>query len=173
MSDLLVKLYSLPDIAPFKARLAENGIEVRQGAPSEKFVISDWMRRHFSETWAAESEVALANRPVSCYIAVAHEEDASPSDDPYHLPPEMLVGVACYNASALGMFGPIGVREDYRGLGTGAALLVTCLHAMRAERYAYAVIGWAGPVDFYARTVGATVIEGSEPGIYRGPLRGE
>jgi hypothetical protein len=43
---------------------------------------------------------------------------------------------------------------------------------MKAEGYAYAVIGWAGPQEFYARLVGATVIEGSEPGIYRGPLTG-
>ncbi len=38
--------------------------------------------------------------------------------------------------------------------------------------YAYAVIGWAGPTEFYEKTVGATIIEGSEPGIFRGPLKG-
>ncbi|MEK7784776.1 MAG: hypothetical protein AAB658_05015, partial [Chloroflexota bacterium] len=36
----------------------------------------------------------------------------------------------------------------------------------------HAVIGWAGPVEFYAKTVGAVAIEGSEPGIYHGPLVG-
>jgi hypothetical protein len=43
---------------------------------------------------------------------------------------------------------------------------------MRAETYAYAIIGWAGPVEWYARTVGATVIPDSEPGIFHGGLEG-
>ena len=41
---------------------------------------------------------------------------------------------------------------------------------MRAEGYAYAIIGWASSVDFYRKAVGAIVIEGSEPGIYPAPL---
>jgi hypothetical protein len=52
----------------------------------------------------------------------------------------------------------------------GAALLLKALHAMREEGYSYAVIGWAGPVGWYARTCGATVIADSEPGGYTGPL---
>ena len=32
--------------------------------------------------------------------------------------------------------------------------------------YAYAIIGAAGPVEFYAKAVGATVIPDSSPGIY-------
>ena len=69
------------------------------------------------------------------------------------------------------MFGPVGVREDYRGRGIGKALLLASLHAMAGEKYAYAIIGWVGPIQFYAETVGATVIEGSEPGIFQGILR--
>jgi hypothetical protein len=41
---------------------------------------------------------------------------------------------------------------------------------MRDEGYAYAQIGWAGPTKFYEKIVGATIIEGSEPGGYRGKL---
>lgn len=42
---------------------------------------------------------------------------------------------------------------------------------MREQGYAYAIIGGVGPVEFYAKTVGAVVIEGSDPGIYRGMIR--
>ena len=42
---------------------------------------------------------------------------------------------------------------------------------MRAEGYAYAIIGWASSIEFYQKAVGATVIEGSEPGIYPPALR--
>ena len=40
------------------------------------------------------------------------------------------------------------------------------MEALRDEGYGYAIIGSAGPVDFYNKCVGATVIEGSVPGIY-------
>ncbi len=32
----------------------------------------------------------------------------------------------------------------------------------------YAVIGGVGPVEFYKKLCGATLIEGSSPGIYKG-----
>jgi hypothetical protein len=41
------------------------------------------------------------------------------------------------------------------------------MEAMRDEGYGYAIIGSAGPVDFYNKMSGATVIEGSVPGIYK------
>lgn len=43
---------------------------------------------------------------------------------------------------------------------------------MWVESYAYAIIGWAGPVESYQRTVGAVLIADSEPGPFRGELRG-
>jgi len=63
------------------------------------------------------------------------------------------------------------VAEARRGQGVGAALLVQCLHAMRARGYAYAVIGGAGPKAFYEKIVPVMEIPGSSPGIYRGMLR--
>ena len=37
---------------------------------------------------------------------------------------------------------------------------------MRDEGYGYAIIGSAGPVDYYRKVCGAEVIEDSVPGIY-------
>ena len=74
-----------------------------------------------------------------------------------------ILGFACYDATALGFFGPIGVDPEARGLRIGQALLLTCLHAMAWEGYGYAVIGWCdGAADFY-RTVGAVEIPNSAP----------
>ncbi len=170
MPDMLVKLYKLPEVGPILARLGESGIEVRRAFPAEKPAITDWVRHQFGPNWAAECEVALGNRPVSCFIAVEKRPRQTPSVSPYDLPAEVLLGFACYDATRKGMFGPQGVGEAYRGRGIGRALLLACLHAMAMEGYAYAVIGWAGPIEFYTKTVGATVIAGSEPGPYRGPL---
>ena len=78
-----------------------------------------------------------------------------------------VLGFACYDATAKDFFGPTGVMESQRGKGIGAALLIACMQAMAAEGYAYAVIGGAGPVAFYEKVVGATVIPDSVPGPYR------
>jgi hypothetical protein len=59
-----------------------------------------------------------------------------------------------------------------RKRGVGAALLVACLNAMRDSGYGYAIIGWVGPREFYAKTVGAIEIPDSTPGIYRDLLTG-
>ena len=170
MSDMLVKLYALPALAPLLASLAERGIEIRRALPNEKNALAQWARRHFSESVAGWCEVAIEQRPITCFLAVERQLRDEAGTGGYDLPPERLVGFACYDAVAKGMFGPEGVHPERRGQGVGSALLLTCLHAMHAERYAYAVIGWAGAPDFYAKVVGATLIEGSEPGCYRGPL---
>ncbi|MCP4426178.1 MAG: GNAT family N-acetyltransferase [Chloroflexi bacterium] len=170
MADMLVKLYALPDTAPYLAKLGAQSILIRRGLPVEKRTVTEWVRQQFSDSWAAACEWSLTRDPVSCFIAVEIDKSFVPSQNPYILPQEKLIGFACYDTSSKGMFGPTGVQATCRGRGIGHALLLTALHAMASERYAYAVIGWVGPTKFYEQTVGATLIEGSEPGIYRGEL---
>src|SRR5437667_12085647 len=123
MADMLVKLYTLPEITPVLAQLKAQGIEVRLAAPSEKRIVADWVRAHGSERWAAECEAAIEQRPVCCYIAVEISRTHPKSDNPYSLPPEKLVGFACFDVTTRGMFGPTGVQEDYRGRDSGKALV--------------------------------------------------
>lgn len=155
MHDMLVKLYDLPDSSPYLVRLAAEGIDIRRALAVEKHLIVEWVSAHWSAAWASECDVAFANHPVSCYIAV----DAASQD---------VVGFACYDATYRNFFGPTGVLPAYRGRDIGAALLLVCLHAMHAQGFAYAIIGGVGPSAFYARVAGAVDIEGSAPGIYRG-----
>jgi ribosomal protein S18 acetylase RimI-like enzyme len=115
-----------------------------------------WVREHFGPAWASECDVAFANRPISCHIATQGGE---------------ILGFACYDSTCRGFFGPIGVDESMRGLGVGRTLLLSCLHAMAAAGYAYAVVGGVESPEFYARTVGAIEIPGSAPGIYRDRLK--
>jgi GNAT superfamily N-acetyltransferase len=167
MADLLVKLYQLPELAPLLKDLEQQGIEIYRSIPSHKRLVVEWCSQYFPGTWPMEVAAAFEQRPLSCFSAVQRLPDPLPKESPYDLSPELFLGFAVYDVVARGMFGPTGVREDYRRRGIGKALLLACLHAMRDEGYAYAIIGWAGPVDFYARAVGATIIEGSEPGIFR------
>ena len=153
--DMLVKLYDLPGSHDAFSRLAAAGVSVRRALPPEKHKVLDWIGRTFSAAWASEADVAFARQPVSCFLAIQGKS---------------LLGFACHDATCPNFFGPTGVDAGARGQGIGAGLLFACLEAMRQQGFAYAIIGGVGPADFYAKTVGAIPIAGSEPGIYRGLL---
>lgn len=79
-----------------------------------------------------------------------------------------MLGFACYDATARGYFGPIGVMVEQHIPGTGGALLRRCLTAMREEGYGYVIIGNGSRVQkFYEKEVGAVLIPESSPGIYQ------
>jgi Acetyltransferase (GNAT) family len=153
--DMLVKLYDLPASDAAFARLRLQGVEIRRALAPEKHRVTAWVREHFSEGWVSETEVAFARQPVSCFIAVKEGR---------------IAGFACHDATCRNFFGPTGVASDVRKSGVGTGLLFACLEAMREQGFGYAIIGGVGPATYYAKTVGAMLIEGSEPGIYRGLL---
>lgn len=151
MVDMLVRLYALPEGAPLRAAAAEQGVQIRLCRPYEMHAVEKWIAATFSTRWVSEFTVAMAHQPVGCVIATREHE---------------VVGFACYDATMHGFIGPMGVDPSLRMGGVGKALLVTALEQMRALGYGYAVIGGVGPREFYERSVGATVIEDSTPGIY-------
>ena len=151
MVDMLVRLYALPEGAPLRGALAELGVQVRPCRPYEMHAVQEWIARTFSTRWVSEFQVAMSHQPPGCIIATRERQ---------------VVGFACFDATMRGFIGPMGVDPQLRLGGVGKALLVTALEQMRALGYGYAVIGGTGPQEFYARTVGATVIEDSDPGIY-------
>lgn len=156
MPDMLVKLYDLPDVTPILKQLKASGVTVRNAMPYEKHQVLDWIRAHFGPDWASEADVSFANKPVSCLIAT---EAGS------------IAGFACYETTCRAYFGPTGVTTDKRGRGIGKALLFAAMRGLADMGYAYAFIGSAGPVEFYARALGAIPIPGSTPGIYRDRLK--
>jgi GNAT superfamily N-acetyltransferase len=156
MSDLLVKLYDLPDAEPKLQRLRSAGVEIRRAMAYERNPVCAWVRKRFGEGWAGECEAGFSRQPVSVFLAIRDRR---------------LLGFACYDCTFKGAFGPTGVQESERGQGIGAALLLRCLDAMGAEGYAYAFIGGAGELAFYERACGAVEIPGSTPGPYPPNLR--
>ncbi len=156
MPDLLVKLYDLPELEPVIARQRALGVTIRRGMAPEKHLALDWIGRHFADYWVSEADVGFAARPTTVFLA--HRGDC-------------MLGFACYDTTHKNYFGPTGVDEAERGRGIGTALLLATLHAMRGAGYMYGIIGWAGPVAYYEKTVGASVIPNTEPpGGYRGML---
>lgn len=158
MPDMLVKLYELPKFESISTAMEEQDITIRRGIPPEKHLVLRWIGEHFGEGWASEADVAFANKPSTIYLAIDNKT-------------KQLVGFGCFEATYKCYFGPTGVHPDYRGKEIGKALLIACLHGLAHLGYAYAVIGGAGPVEFYRKTVGAIEIPDSVPGIYKGMLR--
>ncbi len=150
MHDMLVRLYALPSLDEAVAACAARGVTIRRALAPERHAVLDWVRAQFASS-AAEVEIAFAQAPVTCFIAVRHAA---------------MLGFACYDVTCRNYFGPEGVDTGQRGHGIGRALLLAALHTQRAQGYGYSIIGGVGPAEFYAKTVGAIAIPDSTPGIY-------
>lgn len=151
MTDMLVRLYALPDAHAACAALAEQGILVRPCRPFERHIVADWIGRCFSARWVDEFKIAMGHQPTGCLIATRDRK---------------VIGFVCCDATARGFIGPMGVDPQARQGGIGRALLLSAAEQMKNLGYAYAIIGGVGPKDFYQKCVGAVEIEGSDPGIY-------
>ncbi len=156
MPDMLVNLLKLPPLEPVLTELSAAGVVVRRAQVFEITKVRAFVEGNFSAAWADEISVGYANKPVSVLIATRERA---------------VVGFAAYECTRRAFFGPTGVRPDERGRGLGTALLLACLWGLREMGYVYGIIGSAGPTEFYARTVSATEIPDSEPGIYVDLLR--
>lgn len=155
MPDMLVHLLSLPQEPELFQALEEKGIYIQRAMTPDKFRIVSWVKKHFGDGFAGECDAAFSHHPVSCFLAVRDNE---------------ILGFACYDATHPDFFGPTAVLESQRGQRIGNALLLRSLESMREKGYAYAIIGGVGPIAFYKKTVGATLIENSSPGIYQNLL---
>lgn len=156
MPDMLVHLLKLPELAPILADFEEKGILIQRAMVPDMRRVTAWVQEHFGLRWASECEICFSRQPVSCFIAIKDKQ---------------IVGFSCHEATNRDFYGPVGVLESQRSLGIGRGLLLANLHAMREMGYAYAIIGGAGPVGFYEKTVGATVIPDSVPGVYKDLLK--
>ncbi|PGB65448.1 GNAT family N-acetyltransferase [Bacillus toyonensis] len=73
---------------------------------------------------------------------------------------EVIVGFACYDVvrGKKGLFGPMGTAKRNHVKGVGKELLHHCLYNMKQDGYEYAIIGQAGPIEFYERSCNARLI---------------
>ena len=153
--DMLVNLSRL-DYKHFDERektlLESRGVRIIRPLSPSFYKVSAFIRETFSEGWESETTAAYYNKPVSVFVAADNEKK--------------IIGFACYDATARGFFGPTGVHSDYRSQGIGAALIRRCMQDMWEQGYGYAVIGGAGPTEFYAKTVKAIEIPDDKPSVY-------
>lgn len=155
--DMLVKLYNIKRDESLLQRLKESGVEIKRVIPPDLYRVLEFVKENFSEGWVAECHYAIMKN--CCHIAVRDHK---------------VVGFACCDTTAKGFFGPTGVAESERGQGIGTALLLESLLLLRELGYGYGIIGWVDDATvFYEKTVNATIIPDSFPGVYRDLIRYE
>ena len=141
--DMIACLKNLPEI-----QFADT-VKIKRAFVGNKAEILEFVESRFGKHWLGEVEHALMQETPKCFIATENGK---------------LIGFACFDATAKGFFGPIGVDPERRGGNVGKALLVRTLEAMREYGYAYAIIGWVKSAEmFYRKTVNAEFIKGGEP----------
>ena len=130
------------DTSGTEARLREHGIEVRRARAEDREEIEALCFAEGHGGWAVETELALAMAPVPVFVACAEGS---------------IRGIATHSLAGPIHFGPMLTAGETRGLGIGTVLLKRCLLDWQRSGVERCEIMWAGPIAFYARTVGATV----------------
>ena len=106
MTDMLVKLYDLPDTTEKYKKLEEAGIKIIRAMTPNKTKVVEWVREKFHDGWADEISAAFTHFPVSCFIAYDTNE-------------KKILGFAGYDCTYRDFFGPTGVDPEARGKGIG------------------------------------------------------
>ena len=141
--DMIVNLHNLP-------KMEMNGdIKIKRAFVGDKAEILAFVKKNFQKTWLPEVEKALLADVPKCFIATENGK---------------ILGFACYDSSARGFFGPIGVDPKRQGEQIGKNLLLRTLNAMLEYGYGYAIIGWVNDAElFYRKVVRAEYIKGGNP----------
>lgn len=120
---------------------------VRQANSSDFEKLTSFVNEEFGERWLHSVEYGFRTYKENLPIYIVEQE-------------EVIVGFACYDVvrGKKGLFGPMGTAKQNRLKGVGNQLLHCCLHSMKQDGYAYAIVGQAGPIEFYERNCDASLI---------------
>lgn len=141
--DMIVGLTNLPTYS------VEEKVKIKRAFVGDKNTILTFVQQNFQENWVGEVEHALMQEVGKCFIATENGK---------------VLGFACFDSSAKGFFGPMGVLESERNRKIGKALLIRTLQAMKEYGYGYAIIGWVSDAElFYRKAVSAEFIKNGNP----------
>jgi GNAT superfamily N-acetyltransferase len=128
------------DTSQDEQRLMAQSVRVRRGKPSDRPSVTGLCRRHNNMGWALETGIALDSEPPTVFVA-EHQD--------------RICAFATHSVCGPIHFGPMLTSSELRGLGIGSVLLKRCLQDLQAAGLDRCEITWAGPLSFYARSVGA------------------
>ncbi|MEN2766109.1 GNAT family N-acetyltransferase [Ornithinibacillus xuwenensis] len=112
----------------------------------DKLPLVAFVEKNFSSEWSQTINGSFSIEEPNVYISFNDQND--------------ITGFAAYDVykNKKGYFGPMGVASENRLKGIGYSLLHHCLNDMKAIGYEYAIIGGAGPIEFYEKACHAIVI---------------
>jgi N-acetylglutamate synthase-like GNAT family acetyltransferase len=138
--DMIVSLkdYSFPNIPT-------SNITFRKAEQSDATSLKTFVEKEFGNGWLNSIENGFLKEETPIFIALDDND---------------IVGFACFDVvrRKKGLFGPMGTSFSNRVQGIGYTLLHFCLREMKEIGYEYAVIGEAGPTEFYEKACNAVVI---------------
>jgi len=139
--DMTVNLrhYEMPKV------MLDDGITIMRASLKDQEELVSFISEGFGDPWVKTIETALEEDNPPLFIA--HDR-------------RKLIGFACYDSvrHQKGVYGPMGTSPHVRTKGVGYALLHTCLEEMKQKGYEYAILGEAGPIEYYERACGAKLI---------------
>ena len=123
-----------------------NSTNIRKVNRDDKNKLIQFVESHFSQEWSETINSAFLSTTPSVYVAFDDQGE--------------LVGFAAFDVyqNKKCYFGPMGVAKSNRVKGIGYSLLHHCLKDMHDIGYEYAIIGGAGPIEFYEKACDAVVI---------------
>ncbi|WP_410990556.1 GNAT family N-acetyltransferase [Bacillus cereus] len=135
------------DLNSFKSIYNTLFCHIRRVSPSDFDKLSRFVVDEFGERWLQSVDYGFRTYNEKLPIYIAQQE-------------EVIVGFACYDVvrGKKGLFGPMGIAKQNRVKGVGKELLHHCLYNMKQDGYEYAIIGQAGPIEFYERNCNARLI---------------
>jgi len=133
--DLIVNLYQ-EKLITNQPKLKDDNIIIKRLLSPNSDLLVEFVTNNFNKGWASEIKAAIYKPNPTCLIAIKDHE---------------IIGFACYDATALGYFGPTGVNPKYRGLNVGHNLLFETLKKMKDKGYGYAIIGGGKITSFYGK----------------------
>ena len=121
------------------------GLTIRKATPNDLKSLKSFIAREFGTRWLPSVENGFSKKNIPIFLA----EDCGE-----------LIGFACYDVvrDKKGLFGPMGTALAKRIHKIGYSLLHHCLYEMKEIGYEYAVIGEAGPIEFYEKSCHAVLI---------------
>ncbi|SFM47494.1 Predicted N-acetyltransferase YhbS, partial [Gracilibacillus orientalis] len=138
--DMIVSLkdYSFPNIPT-------SNMTFRKAEQIDATSLKKFVEKEFGNGWLDSIENGFSKENIPLFIALDDEE---------------IIGFACFDVvrNKKGLFGPMGTTYSKRVQGIGYTLLHLCLSEMNEIGYEYAVIGEAGPIEFYEKACNAVVI---------------
>lgn len=120
---------------------------IRRAIFSDFEKLARFVKDEFGERWLKSLDYGFRTYKEEFPIFIAEEGGE-------------IIGFACYDVvrGKKGLFGPMGTAKHNRVNGVGKTLLNHCLYNMKKSGYEYAIIGQAGPIEFYERCCNARLI---------------